>query len=334
MENIFYDVKHILPYQRIFNFILGNRTAGKSFSIKCMLIDDFLKKGKMFIYLTRYENELNLTNIFDDVQEIKYPELDIKIEGQKYYKIIKINEKIAGFGIPLSDYDKIKRESFVYVEKIFFDEFITENNRRYLKNECEIFLNLYQTVARGGGKAIRKVYVFFVANAVSILNPYFSFFDIVPKLGLTVEKSYLVEMFVNEKVNDTYKNTQFYNLIKNTRYGAYALENKYYLDDNSFIKNISLKNATLRMVFKFNGEIIGLWVTENGLFYCCKNYNENCKLKFCVKHEDFDEKFFLLSKSDSKIILKTLQNAFEQCQIFFASLQVKDMMLHILNYLN
>ncbi len=67
---------------------------------------------------------------------------------------------------------------------IIFDEFLPEDDN-YLKSsknyhyEVNQILNLFQSVARGRGKAFREdVKVFFLANDVSVLNPYFDFFKI------------------------------------------------------------------------------------------------------------------------------------------------------------
>ena len=45
-ESIYYDVKKTLRNNCLYNFILGNRSAGKTFSCKKWAIDDFFEKRK------------------------------------------------------------------------------------------------------------------------------------------------------------------------------------------------------------------------------------------------------------------------------------------------
>ena len=51
---MYYDISHILTYNAYFNFLIGERGVGKTFSSKKFVINKFLKKGEQFIYL-RYK---------------------------------------------------------------------------------------------------------------------------------------------------------------------------------------------------------------------------------------------------------------------------------------
>ena len=64
-----------------------------------------------------------------------------------------------------------------------FDEFIeTKKGRNYLQNEVEMFLDLIETVNR-----LRidrpEVRVYLLANKVTFVNPYFTYFNIKPFTG-------------------------------------------------------------------------------------------------------------------------------------------------------
>lgn len=51
------DLNKILPYQRNFNFINGERSIGKSYTIMKFVIKKCLKKGYEFVYIVRTKNQ-------------------------------------------------------------------------------------------------------------------------------------------------------------------------------------------------------------------------------------------------------------------------------------
>ena len=63
--------------------------------------------------------------------------------------------------------------------KIQFEEIFSYNNKssnHYCDNEVRKFISIHTSIARGGGKQVRYVPVYMIANPVTILNPllYFS----------------------------------------------------------------------------------------------------------------------------------------------------------------
>lgn len=317
----FYDISHILSYNRIFNFVLGNRTAGKSFSAKCHVIRKFLQTGRQFIYLRRYDNELkNLKTLFDDVS-FKFPETSFSVKGQELY----INDDLAGFAIPLSLQHKIKSGSYVNVDTIIFDEFLVEKRTGYLPAEVDLFLSLYLTVNRGGGKVNRDVKVLFIANNVSAVNPYFAHFKIFPKIGINKGVSWVCETFVNGDVVNAYENTQIGHVLKNTKYGDYALNGQFYLDNYSFIdKRVNLKGYYLRAVLKNDGKLMGIWHNSiSSQIYVSKKCDMFCPFKYCFDPDDLADEWVLMFRGKKTPLIKILSTAYEHCLIKFESLELK-----------
>jgi hypothetical protein len=82
-----------------------------------------------------------------------------------------------GDAIALSTSAKEKSRSFPLVTTILFDEFIIEKGViHYLANEAKVMLDFFSTVDRYQDKTT----VLFLANAVSINNPYFLKWNIIP----------------------------------------------------------------------------------------------------------------------------------------------------------
>ena len=85
-----------------------------------------------------------------------------------------IDNKVFGYGIPLSTANILKSASFPKVKTLIFDEFLIDNGTyHYLRNEVIQFLDVIETIAR-----LRDVRVILLGNAITISNPYFDFFKL------------------------------------------------------------------------------------------------------------------------------------------------------------
>jgi phage terminase large subunit len=76
--------------------IIGDRSAGKSYSAKKKVVKKFLEAGDEFIYLRRYEDELKETKeqYFDDVLfNREFDGLNLKYDTDCYM----INDRLAGY---------------------------------------------------------------------------------------------------------------------------------------------------------------------------------------------------------------------------------------------
>ena len=83
----YYNGNQILGYSdRPFKFVVGNRSAGKSFFWKSYCIKKFLKSKDEFIYIRRFKNDFEdtLTTFFDDVK-FKFPDVDFAVKKNKFY---------------------------------------------------------------------------------------------------------------------------------------------------------------------------------------------------------------------------------------------------------
>lgn len=264
-SEMYYNCDKILSHNRIFNFVIGNRGSGKSYTFKRRAIRNFINKGKQFVYVRRYEKDLLKTapTYFDDMV-YEFPDLKMQYKLGKFY----INDAVAGFPVAVSQFVKMKSVAFPDVNLIIFDEFISEDqdyiggkNNPYM--EPELCLNFYQSVARGYEKPIREdVQFVFIANSVSINNPYFIYFNIDkmihPDTKILKSKSWVLEQVLNENIREELKKSQFGHLIRNTKYGSYAVDNEYYLDSNSFV-DVAPESASYVCSLIYAEKKYGLW---------------------------------------------------------------------------
>ena len=106
----YYDMSDLLSYNKILNFIIGQRGGGKTFGAKRWCINDFLKREKEFIWVRRFQTEIKplKRNFWDDIiASGLYPEVEFAIKGDRLF----INNKCCGYLVPLSGYQKVKSSS-------------------------------------------------------------------------------------------------------------------------------------------------------------------------------------------------------------------------------
>lgn len=190
----YFDLTRYLSYNALLTFVIGFRSAGKTYAFKDWALHSFIESGAEFVYLRRYQVETDATKntLFTDIEE-KY-NLDIKCEGDTFYcrehfdeddaKYVDENGKEqkaepepwqrCGYALSLTSFAKYKSASFAKVDKICFDEFLIENpNSHYLKNEVVTLASLYHTIARRN-----RVRLVAFANSSDMLNPYFENYHI------------------------------------------------------------------------------------------------------------------------------------------------------------
>lgn len=330
MTNIFYNIAGLLSQRCILNFVIGNRGGGKSFSGKRLVINRFKKTGAQFVWVRRYQTEIDtLTDFFADIKDF-YPDDNLTIEGNTCY----INGEPAGWLIALTTSQKLKSVAFPNVKTIIFDEFIIDKGKvGYIKNEVQVFLELFETIARMRD----NVTAIFFGNAISIVNPYFVYFKIAPDLNkrFTKKDGVCIEFYFNEAFIEKKSQTRFGRLISGTAYGEYNMLNKFLRDSDSYIKEAKPAAANLKTTqFIIDGERFALWQdTKHGEFYINNAYEANFGTfrTFITNPIDMDEndKSHILLKKNS-VIVKRLREVAERGDLYFNNQATKQKFYEIL----
>lgn len=311
-ESLYYNPNNMLSHNRILNFIIGARGIGKSFAMKEYPIKRFLKNGEQFIYLRRYKGELRkLKNYFSDIA-YKFPEHEFKIKGWEFY----IDDKIAGWGIPLSTWQTEKSNAYPNVKLIIYDEFIREkDNSGYIPNEVEALLNLMDTVFRNR-EDVRCVCL---SNAVTIVNPYFLYFNIVPNINkrFNAYENILVEIPDSSDFADERRKTRFGKLIADTDYADMSIENIFVNDSEVFISKRT-PESKFQFTIIYQGMFIGIWVDLNiGLMYMSNDHDPDTKKVYAMTSDDLQENTMLMTSWRSNYHLSKLVSAFTKSYLRF-----------------
>jgi hypothetical protein len=314
---MYYSNSKILSYNKLFNFIVGNRGGGKSYNAKQWVINAFLKDGSQFIYLRRYKTELeHIGNYFADVAPA-YPDHEFSVKGKYFY----IDGAIAGYAVALSTSQKEKSTSYPKVTKIVFDEFIIEKSvYHYIRNEVQLFLDFYETVAR-----TRDVIVEFISNAITMVNPYFTYFKIAPRMGSKFTKypESVIELYKSDEFIQMKKDTRFGKIISGTPYGDYAIENVFLRDNNTFIEQMTGK-CKYWCCIVYMGVEYGVWFNpDNGLIYVNKKTDPSRNYRFCFTTDDHQPNHILLKNIKSVKMIRNIRDAYELSLVRFDNIKTK-----------
>lgn len=321
----YYNYNKLLSFNCTYNFLVGGRGLGKTFGAKKRAISDALVNSNQFIYLRRYKTELATarSTFFVDIMAAGlFPEYDFKISGSTAFAAPsstrdekKREWQAIGFFIALSTSQMQKGTSFSNVKTIIYDEFIIEKGAiQYLPSEAVVFNNFYSTVDRWQD----KTKVFFLANSVSIMNPYFIEYGIVPSENSEFVKKadgFLVAHFPNaDNFSSSVFETKFGKFIKDSEYADYAVGNTFADNNDSML---AVKNSKARYLFTLEGKkgTFSVWysVFTNEYFIQAK-LPKNQDI-FTLLPERMDTHKTLMKNSDRP--LQQLRTAFATGMVWF-----------------
>lgn len=313
--------------------VCGNRSAGKTYFFKRMLLRRFIKTGEPFIILCRWAYEI------DDVGAAFFPDIapdfpDVSISfshpSRSIYGEVKIEKDesavTCGYVLPLNSADALRKISgrFVDATAIFFDEFQSESGK-YCPKELEKFQSIHISLARGGGSYQRYLPVYMCSNAVTLLNPYFAQFGIPGRLSSNTKflrgQGWVLEMTFNSDAADAVAQSGFSRAFASSSYSSYAQYNTFLLDNNSFIEKPHGERSIVSQ-YCVNGHNYGLWVSvSSGVFYFCNELEPSWGLTFSVHVDDHSAGTILLPGLSEN--LRACKRAFEAGSMRFENLMAR-----------
>lgn len=175
----YYSIRNILDTESEYNMLLGERSNGKSYSVKeFVLLCAYNIENYKFGYLRRWREEIKsvkVENYFTDmpIEELTNGEYNtISVYRSEIFfatytdKGVERGKKIGNV-FCLTGETHYKSESYPDIEDLIFEEFITDSG--YLPNEVGKLMSLVSTIARR-----RKLRVWLIGNTLSRLCPYFN----------------------------------------------------------------------------------------------------------------------------------------------------------------
>lgn len=332
----YWNIKAILPYQRCFNLINGERSIGKSYTVEGFFLERALQKGEEFIYLVRTQDEKKkgvFEKAFSKVIAQEFPkdniettteEMELKIEDENGDPV---ETKTLGYCLALSEAVKIKKRSFPNVKWLMFDEYMLEEKQSsgYVNgwNEPDLFLSIYHTIDREQDKVI----CFLLGNNTSFYNPYHMHeaFNIpyVSKGDIWYSENVLFQWATgSDELQEDKAKCKFLKMIDKTDYGRYAKYGDYVDDNINFIGKRTEKSKHL-FVIEFEGVSYGVWQDlKLGLVFIDSVYDKNTNLRYALTVGDHKENT-LLTRSKSNNLLLWLAKNFKLGNVRFTDMKVK-----------
>lgn len=330
----YYNYDKILSFNATYNFIIGARGLGKTYGAKVKTINKFFNRGEQFIYLRRYSKELKSRyNFFADLDHL-YPEWDFRVHGmeaQCAHVDTRDDKKrhwdAMGYFIALSTSQQQKSNAFPLVTTIIFDEFIIEKGMlHYLPGEAEALNNLYATVDRWQD----KTRVLFLANSVSIMNPYFMEYNIRPDELGEYSKHYdgfIACHFADSAkfANEVYK-TAFGRFIADTDYADYAVGSTF-SDANDSLIAVKDQLARYHYTIETHSSTFSVWINWNEPTYYIQEKRPKQEMIFTLVPERMEDHKTLLHYNDRMI--QVLRTGFRQGKVWFSTPQLRNSFLEI-----
>lgn len=328
-KSLYYDPQKMLSYNRILNFVIGARGIGKSYSMKKYPITRFLKTGEQMIYIKRYKTDLKkVGTYFDDIAH-EFPDHTFKVKG---YDLM-IDGKQYGWAVPLSMWQSLKSNAFPNVTTIVFDEFIREKDKSgYMPNEVDALLNVMDTVFRNR----ENVRCICLSNSVSVVNPYFLYFNLVPNTDkrFNAYESLLVEIPESRDFSEMRRQTRFGKLIDGTGYGEMSLDNEFVNDSNVFIDTRS-KESKFKFTIIYKGIHMGLWIdVEMGILYLSSSHDPSTKNVYALSTDDLKDNMLLITSWKQNYHLMKLVSAFKKGILRFESQVIRTMAYEMFKKMN
>lgn len=340
VKHPWYSFDKIMSFNAVYNFIPGGRGIGKTYGAKKMAINNAIKKGQLFIYLRRYKDETKASKetFFADILG-EFPDWDFRINGNnaEYAPASTREDKkrewmLMGYFLSLSVAKNVKSVAFPLVTLIIFDEFIIEKgNTQYLSNESVAFNNFYLTVDRYKD----KTRVLFLANAVSITNPYFLEYKIRPtdnefqKLAIdpTTKKPFIAVQFVNsDDFAASIYNTRFGAFIKDSEYADYAVGNEF-ADNNDHLIEMKTARASYIYTLETREGAFSVWADNmTGRYYCLARRPRQ-EVIYVTDPQRMTEDKMLLVRSDRQ--LQVLRTVFARDMMRFDTPVTRNAMIEI-----
>jgi len=261
--NGYIDIRKILSYGMVFNWLVGARGIGKTYSALETVIEDKIQ----FCFMRRTKaasDKVNNadTSPFKRLNQNKgwciYPfseggGIATFREGQEdeNHKIKPVGKPL-GISVPLSTLATLRGVDMSDVTLLLYDEFIKEPHERPIVREGEAFLNAYETLNRNRELEGEPPMKFLgMANSNDLGNPIFVHLGLVEhaiKLQqsdrdflLLPERDTALFMPKRSPISERKANTALYRMTQNTGFRNMALKNAFYIEGEDTILSVNLQ---------------------------------------------------------------------------------------------
>ena len=242
------NVKGILDEGYPFNFLVGGRGTGKTYTTLKVAKEE----GRKFMLMRRTQSQADLISkpefsVFKPLNEdLGWNVLVRRISkyNSAFYEPQNDEDDIGkeiGYTCALSTISNMRGFDASDIELIIYDEFIPEKHERLLKNEADAIFNAYETMNRNREiKGIAPIQMICLANANDITNPVFESLKLI-RIADKMQKGN-TDRWTDEKrgiqlimlhrspISKRKASTVLYNLTEGSDFANMALDNDFNVD--------------------------------------------------------------------------------------------------------
>ena len=244
-QNGYVNVRGILEDGYPFNFLIGGRGTGKTYTTLKVARED----RKKFMLMRRTQSQADLISK-PEFSVFKPLNMDLGWNIQ-VHRISKYNsafyeldgelENEIGYTCALSTISNMRGFDASDIELLIYDEFIPEKHERLLKNEADALFNAYETMNRNREiKGIAPIQMVCLANANDITNPVFESLNLI-RIADRMQKGnsdrwtddkrgLQLIMLHRSPISRKKSNTVLYNLTEGSEFASMALDNDFNVD--------------------------------------------------------------------------------------------------------
>lgn len=244
-QNGYVNIEGIVNEGYPFNFLIGGRGTGKTYTSLKMAYENNLK----FMLMRRTQSQADLISrpefsVFKPINEDTGS--DIQVEriskyNSAFYYPDSDDEKIhhqIGYTCALSTISNMRGFDASDIQLIIYDEFIPEKHERLLKNEADALFNAYETMNRNREiKGNAPIQLLCLANANDITNPVFESLKLI-RIADRMQKGNTdrwtddrrgiqLIMLHRSPISRKKAGTALYNLTSGTDFSSMALDNDF-----------------------------------------------------------------------------------------------------------
>lgn len=317
----------------------SNRSAGKTTYFNRMLVNRYKKYGEKFILLYRFNYELTecADKFFKEIGRLFFKDdvMTEKKHANGIYVELFLNDKPCGYCISLNFADQLKKYSHLLADasSMLFDEFQSETNH-YCPNEVEKLLSIHTSIARGGGEQVKRLPVYMISNAVSIINPYYMVLGIADRLQKDTKylrgEGWVLEQGFYENVSKEQCNSAFNRAFSQSKYVQYASENVYLLDGACMIEKMKGNSEYVATVYA-GGKHYGIRnFVDDGILYIDNSADETYRIKFSITPSEQDGGYELITTQH--YMFYTLKQYFTKGRVRFKNQECKQVFFTLLKF--
>ena len=245
-ESGYVNIRGILDEGYPFNFLIGGRGTGKTYTSLKVAKED----GRKFMLMRRTQTQADLISK-PEFSVFKPLNADLgwnvmvksisKYNSMFYEPLGEDGETQIGYTCALSTISNMRGFDASDIQLLIYDEFIPEKHERLLKNEADALFNAYETMNRNRElKGIAPIQMVCLANANDITNPVFENLKLI-RIADKMQKGnndrwtderrgIQLIMLHRSPISRKKANTVLYSLTEGSDFSNMALDNDFNVD--------------------------------------------------------------------------------------------------------